>query len=58
MEGMRELESNAAEVAAILKAVANERCLMILCKLLELGKPISVCWPRPSTCPSRLCPST
>lgn len=32
------LEANAAEVAGILRALANERRLMILCKLVEWGE--------------------
>lgn len=32
------LEDSAAEVAAILRALANERRLMILCKLVEWGE--------------------
>ncbi|MDY8111147.1 metalloregulator ArsR/SmtB family transcription factor [Fulvimarina sp. 2208YS6-2-32] len=35
---MHEFEAKAEEVAALLKAVANERRLMLLCKLLELGE--------------------
>lgn len=31
-------EANAAEVAQILRALANERRLMILCKLVEWGE--------------------
>jgi ArsR family transcriptional regulator, virulence genes transcriptional regulator len=31
-------EQQAAEVAGILRALANERRLMILCKLVELGE--------------------
>lgn len=38
MDGIREFEAKAGEVAAILKAVANERRLMLLCKLLDLGE--------------------
>ena len=38
MDGMREFEAKATEVAALLKAVANERRLMVLCKLLEFGE--------------------
>ena len=34
----RKLEGQAAEVAAILRAIANERRLMILCKLVEWGE--------------------
>jgi ArsR family transcriptional regulator len=34
----RTLERQAAEVAAILGAVANERRLMVLCKLVESGE--------------------
>ncbi len=33
-----QLERKAAEVAAILRALANERRLMILCKLVEWGE--------------------
>ena len=33
-----ELERNAAEVAGILRALGNERRLMILCQLVELGE--------------------
>jgi ArsR family transcriptional regulator, virulence genes transcriptional regulator len=38
------LEDKAAEVAAILRAVANDRRLMILCKLVEWGeaKPMAL----------------
>ncbi len=32
------LEAQAAEVAGILRALANERRLMILCKLVECGE--------------------
>ena len=32
------LEAQAAQVAAILRALANERRLMILCKLVEWGE--------------------
>lgn len=32
------LEDKAAEVAAVLRALANERRLMILCKLVEMGE--------------------
>jgi ArsR family transcriptional regulator, virulence genes transcriptional regulator len=32
------LEAKAAEVAGILRAIANERRLIILCKLVELGE--------------------
>jgi ArsR family transcriptional regulator len=32
------LETKAADVAAILRALANERRLMILCKLVEWGE--------------------
>ena len=32
------LQARAAEVAAILRALANERRLMILCKLVEWGE--------------------
>lgn len=38
MAGMQDFETKAVEVAAILKAVANERRLMLLCKLLDLGE--------------------
>ncbi|KQT83867.1 metalloregulator ArsR/SmtB family transcription factor [Aurantimonas sp. Leaf443] len=38
MDDLQEFEAKAAEVAAVLKAVANERRLMLLCKLLELGE--------------------
>ena len=38
MGELQEFEAKAAEVAAVLKAVANERRLMLLCKLLELGE--------------------
>ena len=31
-------EANAAEVAQVLRALANERRLMILCKLVEWGE--------------------
>lgn len=33
-----EFEASAAEVARVLRALANERRLMILCKLVELGE--------------------
>ena len=33
-----DFQKNAAEVAAILSALANERRLMILCKLVEYGE--------------------
>jgi ArsR family transcriptional regulator len=36
--GVRELEQKAANVAALLGALANERRLMILCKLVEWGE--------------------
>lgn len=36
--GIRSLERKAAEVAAILGALANERRLMILCRLVEWGE--------------------
>ncbi len=32
------LEAKAAEVAAVMRALANERRLMILCKLVEWGE--------------------
>jgi ArsR family transcriptional regulator len=35
---LAEFESQATEVAGILRALANERRLMILCKLVELGE--------------------
>jgi ArsR family transcriptional regulator, virulence genes transcriptional regulator len=35
---MDALERNAAEVAGILRALGNERRLMILCQLVELGE--------------------
>ena len=35
---MHELEIRAAEVAAILRALGNERRLMIVCKLVEWGE--------------------
>ncbi len=38
MDGLQDFEAKATEVAAILKAVANERRLMLLCKLLGLGE--------------------
>ncbi len=38
VDGMQEFEAKASEVAAILKAVANERRLMLLCKLLDMGE--------------------
>ena len=34
----QELEKAAAEVAGVLRAIANERRLMILCKLVEWGE--------------------
>jgi DNA-binding transcriptional ArsR family regulator len=36
--GLRPLERKAAKVAALLGALANERRLMILCKLVEWGE--------------------
>lgn len=33
-----EFEASAAEVARVLRAIANQRRLMILCKLVELGE--------------------
>lgn len=33
-----EFEANAAEVAQVLRALSNERRLMILCKLVEWGE--------------------
>lgn len=33
-----DLEDKAAEVAGLLRALANERRLMILCRLVELGE--------------------
>ncbi len=36
--GVRSLERKAAEVAAILRALANERRLMVLCRLVEWGE--------------------
>ena len=38
MDGMQEFEAKASEVATILKAVANEKRLMLLCKLLDMGE--------------------
>lgn len=38
MDGLREFETKATTVAALLKAIANERRLMLLCKLMELGE--------------------
>jgi ArsR family transcriptional regulator len=35
---MADFEANAAEAAGMLKALANEKRLMILCKLLEVGE--------------------
>ena len=35
---MAEFEARAAEAAGLLKALANEKRLMILCKLMELGE--------------------
>lgn len=35
---LQEFEAKASEVSAILKAVANERRLMLLCRLLEFGE--------------------
>ena len=35
---MQELEQSAAEVAPILRALGNERRLMIVCKLVEWGE--------------------
>ncbi|KQT69857.1 MULTISPECIES: ArsR/SmtB family transcription factor [unclassified Aureimonas] len=37
-ENLQAFEDKAGEVAAILKAVANERRLMLLCKLVEWGE--------------------
>ena len=37
-KGLQSLESKAEEVAAILGALANERRLMILCRLVEWGE--------------------
>ena len=34
----QEIEQAAAEVAGVLRAIANERRLMILCKLVEWGE--------------------
>lgn len=34
----QELEKAAAEVAGVLRAIANERRLMVLCKLVEWGE--------------------
>lgn len=36
--GISDFEANALEVANILRALANERRLMILCKLVESGE--------------------
>lgn len=38
MGELQEFQAKASEVAAILKAVANERRLILLCKLVELGE--------------------
>ena len=38
MRELQDFEAKASEVAAILKAVANERRLMLLCKLLDMGE--------------------
>lgn len=38
MGELQEFQAKASEVAAILKACANERRLMLLCKLVELGE--------------------
>ncbi len=38
MDDLQEFEAKASEVAAILKAVANERRLMLLCRLLDMGE--------------------
>lgn len=38
MDNVQEFEAKARDVAAILKAVANERRLMLLCKLLDMGE--------------------
>ncbi|RFC62748.1 transcriptional regulator [Fulvimarina endophytica] len=38
MDGMQEFEAKANEVATILKAVANEKRLMLLCRLLDMGE--------------------
>ena len=37
-DGLRSLEQRAAKVAALLGALANERRLMILCRLVEWGE--------------------
>ena len=37
-DSLADFESNALEVADILRALANERRLMILCKLVEKGE--------------------
>jgi hypothetical protein len=43
---MADFEASAAEAAGLLKALANEKRLMILCKLLERGEmsvmPLSI----------------
>ena len=36
--GVAEFEANALEVADVLRALANERRLMILCRLMESGE--------------------
>jgi DNA-binding transcriptional ArsR family regulator len=38
VDGLTEFETKAVEVAGLLKAVANERRLMLLCRLMELGE--------------------
>ncbi|RIY00831.1 transcriptional regulator [Aureimonas flava] len=38
MDDMPAFEAKASEVAAILRAVANERRLMLLCRLLDMGE--------------------
>ncbi|HVN01854.1 MAG TPA: metalloregulator ArsR/SmtB family transcription factor [Caulobacteraceae bacterium] len=38
MSTIAELESHAGEAAAFLRLIANERRLLVLCRLLELGE--------------------
>ena len=49
--------ANAEHVADILRALANERRLMILCKLVEWGEATVGTWSRRWDCRSRRCRS-
>ena len=49
--------ANAAHVADVLRALANERRLMILCKLVEWGEATSEPWSKPWDCRNRPCRS-